>query len=68
MDVGVEKKGKFLEQEFKNRKDVVFSVHKGVIEVFCTSRYFYNEIKEPFERYGFKVTCGILSKRHDARR
>jgi hypothetical protein len=37
-------------------------VTKGKFYIFVNSRRLYNEIKEPFERYGFEVQCGRKPK------
>lgn len=58
------RKSDFLKENFGGRKDIGFIERSdGIVEVYCGSRYDYDEIKEPLEQYGYKVYCGTLSKR-----
>ena len=54
----VEQKREIANKLLGERKDVAVVQEKDNINIFCTSRVFYEEISEPFEKYGFKVYCG----------
>ena len=55
----IEKKSKFLEEHLKGMSGIsAMKTKEGKFEIYCQSVYLYQELKEPFEKYGYTVYCG----------
>ena len=50
---------RFARDSLKNEEGFLkVTSSKELVEIFVKSSLLYQEIKEPFEKYGYKVFCG----------
>lgn len=58
-DVAAKNKFNVAKSMFGNEPNLLtMYIEDYVVNIFVSSKYFYEEIKEPFTKYGYKVTLG----------